>query len=328
MRKARIGPLQVSPIGLGLWQLGSPSWGTSGLSSAVGLIREAVERGFNLFDTAEVYGWGRSEELLGKALKELNVGDEVVVASKIGGFRTTPYTIRRAAEGSWRRLGRVPDIIQYHWPPPYHTPLCMAMRGLETLIARGLTHYVGLSNFNSSLLEKALSCFKRYEPVSIQIQYNLAYRTPEGNLIPLARKTGLSVIAWSPLAKGALAGASRAATRAQRTDKVFSAASRDGGLREAIRRVAEKHGSTMAQVSLAWLIARGAIPIPGTRRVDRVVEYSGVFSLTLDEDDVKVLDDASSRYISMWGSDYSLLQWLRLIPSPIQYLFIRIGGGI
>lgn len=328
MKTARLGALRVSAIGLGLWQLGSPSWGTRGIGSGVEVVGRAVEEGINLFDTAEIYGWGRSERLLGEALRELGVGDEVVVATKVGGFRTIPYTIRKAAEGSRRRLGRTPDLVQYHWPPPIHTPLCTVMRGLERLVEEGLAHYIGLSNFNAVLLEKALQCLHRHEPISIQVQYSLAYRTPELRLLPLAGRRGLTPIAWSPLAKGSLAGATSPKAWAQRTDPVFKEASRDARLQEALRRIAGEHDATMAQVALAWLIHQGALPIPGTRRLERVSEYAGSMKIRFSEDELRLLDEASSRYRTRWGSCYSSLRWMRLVPSPIQYLSIRLMGGV
>ncbi len=328
MKTRMLGPLRVSSIGLGLWQLGSPSWGTRNLSNAVDIIREAIEHNINFFDTAEVYGWGKSEKLLGDALKELRVGDDVIIATKIAGFRSTPYFIRKAAQASKRRLSRTPDLIQYHWPPPYHTPLCKALRGLEKLIDEGLTHYIGLSNFDSKLLARSLSCFHKHEPISLQIQYNLAYRAPENILLPMAKEKGLTIIAWSPVAKGALAGARKATTRAQKTDKLFKIASSDKKLQSALRSVAEKYNVTLSQVSLAWLIAKNALPIPGTRRKERIIEYSNAMDLSLTREDIQLLDEASKSYVTRWGRDYNLLQWLRLVPSPIQYLFIRATGGV
>ncbi len=326
----RLGPLRVSVVGLGLWQAGSRLWGTKGSARnwAFRVIEEALERGVNLYDTAEIYGWGESERLLGQALKEAGTGGDVVVATKVGGFRTTRYTILKAARGSARRLGRPPDIIQHHWPPPVHSRLCWVARGLEEAVERGLAHHVGLSNYPARLLEGILHCFHRLEPVSIQVQYSLAYRSPENKLIPLARRRGLGVIAWSPLAKGALAGLRQAQTGAQKGDPVFREASRDEGLQEALEAVAKRYGVTKAQVALAWIIAKGVVPIPGTRRPERVREYARASSIRLSKSDVDLLDGASARYLYRWGRSYKSLQWLRLMPSPLQYLAIRLAGGV
>ncbi len=327
MKYTRLGPLKVSRVGLGLWQLGSRSWGTRGLKDATGVIKAAVDSGINFFDTAEIYGWGRSEELLGRALTRLDISDEVVVASKIAGFRTLTYTILKAARGSLKRIGRPPDIIQYHWPPPIHASLCRVARGLEEVIDRGLAHYIGLSNFNKRLLEGILHCFHRHEPISLQIQYNLAYRVAEKRLIPFARNHGISVIVWSPLAKGGLAGLRKPASMAQRGDRVFRA-STDQRLQEALELVARSHGASKAQVAIAWLISKDALPIPGTRSEQRVAEYARASEIELAESEVRMLDEVSERFRDSWGDDYSALQWLRYIPSPLQWLSIRLSGGV
>ena len=330
MEYTRLGPLRVSTIGLGLWQAGSRLWGTKG--SAAGwvarVVGEALEQGVNLYDTAEIYGWGESERLLGRALKAAGASDEAIVATKVGGFRTTRYTILKAARGSARRLGRAPDILQHHWPPPIHSRLCWVARGLEEVVERGLAHHVGLSNYPSGLLQGILHCFHRLEPISLQIQYSLAYRPAENRLIPLARGRGVGVIAWSPLAKGALAGLRQARTSAQRSDPVFREASRDEELQKALETVAKRYQAAKAQVALAWIIAKGAIPIPGTRRPERIREYARAASTRLSEDDVLLLDRASNRYLYRWGRRYRSLQWLRLVPSPLQYLAIRLAGGV
>ncbi len=330
MITTRLGPYKVYPVGLGLWQASSPSWGTKRAPVDVeALLRVAWEAGVNLVDTAEVYGWGESERLLGEALRRLQIPrDEVVVASKVAGFRSTRWSILRAAEGVRRRLSTTPDIIQHHWPPPIHSRICTVARALEEAVNKGLAHEWALSNYNGRQLEEAINCSKKTEPVSIQVQYNLAYRSPENDVKPVAEKHGLAIIAWSPLAKGALAGATKPRTRAQRSDPVFKEASRDKELKEALEAIARKHGATRSQIALAWLIARGAIPIPGTRKPERAREYARAARIRLTREDIEALDHASRKYVTRWGGTYKALQWLRLIPSPLQYVVIRLGGGV
>ncbi len=330
MRYTRLGPLRVSVIGIGLWQAGSRYWGTKKsfkINDLISLLNQAIENGINLFDTAEIYGWGRSEKLLGDALKQLD-WEELVVASKIGGFRTTRYTILKAAEGIKRRLGRAPEILQHHWPPPIHSKLCWIANGLEKSIDKGLAHYIGLSNYSASMLDSILNCFRKHEPISIQVQYSLAYRSPENLLIPKIRKLGMGLLAWSPLAKGALAGLREPLTSAQRTDPVFRKASRDKELQNALQSLAERKGVNPSQIALAWIISKNGIPIPGTRKPSRVNEYARASSIDLTPDEINTLDNVSSKYLTLWGKDYRSLQWLRLIPSPFQYLAIRLTGGI
>lgn len=322
--------LRVSVVGLGFWQAGSRLW-----SSRNGGLRErvrealgiALSHGVNLLDTAEVYGGGLSEEVLGGAVRALG-REGFVVASKVAGYRVTGGSIIKGVEGINRRLGFTVDLIQLHWPPPYPWPLCWSIRGLEEAVSRGLAGYYGLSNFPRGLLEEALQCSKRVEPVSNQVQYSLAFRAPEVDLVPFMRERGLTLIAWSPLAKGALAGLREASTTAQRGDRVFRVASGDEVLQKALEEVASGNRVSKAQVALAWLISRGAIPIPGFRNPARVEEYARAADVELSEDDMRVLDEASSKYLYLWGRGYGELRAMRFIPAVVQRLAIAVMGGI
>ncbi|MEB3861147.1 MAG: aldo/keto reductase [Desulfurococcales archaeon] len=322
----RGGP-RVSVLGLGLWQAGSRMWSwRSGVEDNVRrALGYAIAYGINFLDTAEIYGAGYSERILGRILSDLWDAD-LIIASKLAGYRWTMGSLRRGVEGINRRLGRTVDLIQHHWPPPAYVGVCRVVRGLERVVKEGLAHYYGLSNYPARLLEKALECTKSVEPVSNQIQYSLAYRAPEASLIPVMREAGLSVIAWSPLAKGALAGARGARAMAQRLDPVFRRASRDRVLLDAVRRVAERRRATMAQVALAWLMHKGAIPIPGFRRVERVKEYVGAVDLVLTASDLDELDRASAKYVNR--GVYTPLQGMRLLPGLVQMLMIKMMGGV
>jgi aryl-alcohol dehydrogenase-like predicted oxidoreductase len=326
-RLGRGGP-RVSVVGLGFWEAGGRAWRGPGGGWVRGVVEAALDAGVNFFDTAEVYGWGRSERLLGEALRAVGAGDGVVVASKVGGFRFYRGLVLRGVEGINRRLGRTVDLIQAHWPPPVWVPLCLVVRGLEEAVLRGLAHYYGLSNYPAGLVERALECSRRIEPVSDQVQYSLAYRSPENRLKPLLDEMGLGLIAWSPLAKGALAGATRPSDPAQRGDPVFREASRDERLQEALGRVSERLGLPRATVALAWLVSKGALPIPGTRRPGRVREIALAGEVELPSWAVEELDSASSRYRTRWGGAYRALQWIRLVPCGAQYLAVRLAGGV
>jgi aryl-alcohol dehydrogenase-like predicted oxidoreductase len=327
-RLGRSGP-RVSVVGLGFWQAGGRSWRSpSGGEWVHRVVGAAVEYGIIFFDTAEIYGWGRSERLLGEAVRSLGVREEVIVASKLGGFRVNYWLMRRGIEAINRRLGFRVDLIQHHWPPPYWIPLCTVVRALERLVLEGRAAYYGLSNYPASLMEKAFECARRIEPVSDQVQYSLAYRSPENRLLPHSRERGYTLIAWSPLAKAALAGVSRPSDPAQKTDPVYRAVARDSELQDALDHVAAKHGATRAQVALAWLIAKGAVPIPGTRRKERVAEIAGAADLDLDNEDIGLLDRASSRYLTKWGRTYRALWYMRLIPATFQALALFALRGV
>ncbi len=318
---------KVSLVGLGFWEAGGRAWKSPKGNWIIEVVKKAIEMEINFFDTAEIYGFGNSERLLGEALKRLNVKDDVIVASKVGGFRFYEGLIIKGIKAINRRLARTVDLIQAHWPPPAWMPLCKAIRGLEEAVLNGLAHYYGLSNYPADLVERVLECSKRVEPISNQVQYSLAYRTPENELKPLLKKQELSLIAWSPLAKGALAGILSPKDPAQRSDRIFMTAVKDRKLQEALKTVAEKLNTSKAIIALSWLIQKGAIPIPGTRKVNRVAEIASAADLEISDDLIKMLDDASKQYVTRWGRKYKVLQWLRYVPCSIQYLSLLITRG-
>ena len=330
-RLGRNGP-ESSSLGLGFWQAGSRLWGYKNVNPATvkAVVDTAISEGVTLFDTAEIYGGGRSEELLGRALKPSYTPGSIVVVSKVAGFRVTESAVVEAARGITRRLGFTPTILLHHWPPPRWTDLCKPVRGLEEAVKEGLAEYYGLSNYGEQHLEKALECSRRIEPVVDQVQYSLAYRVPEIALKKLLEENGLALMAWSPLAKGALAGLREPKTRVQARDPVFKAASRDNELQDALSRVAGRHGATKAQVALAWLIAKGAFPLPATMKPSRVKEYAAAQKLRLAESDIAELDRASEKYVYKWGAGYEtdFMKITGVTPALLQKLFISLLGGI
>ena len=325
------GLFKISVIGLGFWQAGSKMWGfpeNRAREHVFRAVASSLEHGINFFDTAEIYGGGASERLLGEAIRAVGAKESVIVASKVAGFRWTPRSIEKGVQKINQRLGFRVDLIQHHWPPPAYVPICNVVRGLERVVKRGMAHSYGLSNYHARLLEKALYCSKGIEPVSNQVQYSLAYRVPEKTLIPLMRKTGITLIAWSPLAKGALAGARLATSRAQKGDPVFKIASRDETLNKTLQRLSEAHRASKAQIALSWLIAKGAVPIPGARRPERVAEYAGSVKVKLSINDIALLDSVTSKYVDYWGKDYTFTPLLRVVPGFLVRLLLILGGGI
>lgn len=325
VRLGKGGP-RVSAVGLGFWEIGSTSWkGSEGAS--VDIVRAAIDNGINFFDTAEVYGMGRSERSLGYAARTLGLrSDDIVIATKVAGFRPLRWLVVKAAEASARRLGLRPSLLQLHWPPPAWVPLCEPLRGLEDAVKMGLAEFIGVSNFPGRMLEEAASCLRSAEIVSDQVEYSLAFRTPELDVFRTAGKLGASIIAYSPLAKGALAGAA-AARRVQKMDSRFREASQDIELQEALAKVAMSHGATKAQVALSWIVSKGAVPIPGTTKPGRVAELARSAELRLADDELSLLDRTSSKYVTMWGKGYSNLRMLRFIPCGLQYLGVKAMGG-
>jgi len=322
-----VGGPRVSVIGLGLWQAGSRlwKWNSSMVQEFRRALRYAITYGVNFFDTAEVYGNGFSERLLGEILREFE-GEDLVVASKVAGYRWTRSSVLKAVEGINRRLGRTVDLIQHHWPPPIYVSICRIVNALEDAVKKGFSSYYGFSNYPASLLEKVYECSRSIEPVSNQVQYNLAYRTPESRLIPFMQKKGLGLIAWSPLAKGGLAGLTKPSSPAQAGDPIARRAMKDHILQDALDKVARRNYASKSQVALAWLIYKGAVPIPGFRRMERVKNYIGAADIRLTPGDVELLDGVTSKYV--YNRDYDMLQKLRLVPGLLQAVVIKGMRGI
>jgi aryl-alcohol dehydrogenase-like predicted oxidoreductase len=264
---------QVSRVGLGTWQFGSKEWGY-GDDYAAGPAREIVRRarelGVTLFDTAEVYGFGRSEKILGEALG----GDRssVVVASKVFPVAPFPAVVRNRFDGSARRLqlDRIP-LYQVHQPNPV-VPDSVTMTGMGELLREQRIGAVGVSNYSLARWQAADAALGR-PVVSNQVQFSLANAAPLDELVPFAEREDRMVMAYSPLAQGLLGGR-------------YSAADRPGGVRAMnplfgtenlrraepllalLREVAAAHDATPSQVSLAWLLGLPqVVVIPGASSV-------------------------------------------------------------
>lgn len=311
-------------IYIGLWQAGSRLWKTS-LSMVESAVRLGLELGLNRFDTAEIYGRGRSEKLLGTLARE---DLDLYVVSKIAGFRWTSSSIIKASRRIRERIGRSVDLLLHHWPPPVYVGVCKVIRGLERTIDMGYADSIGLSNYPARLLEEAVHCTKKHDVKALQIQYSLAYRTPENKLIPLASRLGLEIMAWSPLAKGALTGEAKKSEPARKSDPVYREAARDTRLQEEIRSIAGKLGYTPAQVAVLWIKSKGVNPVVGVRKPVHVQQLGEIKNSTLPGWAVTRLDEASSKYIYRWGRCYKPLQRLRWIPGLLQYAGIRLIGGV
>ncbi len=314
--------LRVPVIGIGFWQAGGRLWGRYSPDNAVRVVGAALENGLNLFDTAEIYGNGRSERLLGEALRRHGALEEAIIVTKIAGYRVTWTGFRRAVEGSSRRLGRRPDIVLYHWPPPWPFSACRVARLLEKLMDEGLTWGIGVSNFGSRLLEEAVHCLHRYEILVDQVHYSLAHRVPENKLVGTATRLGVKLMAWGPLAKGALAGKTRPDNAARALDPVFLRAARDRELQGALESIAKRHGVSKAVVALAWLVARGAIPVVGARREKHVADAARAAGLVLSREEEELLNNVSEKYRGR--GDYCELCFNRYIPAPLQWLIYHV----
>lgn len=298
MRYVEVGGVRVSAIGLGTWQFGSREWGygrefASGVAQAI--TRRALELGINLIDTAEIYGLGRSERIVGEAIKGRR--DEVFLATKLFPIGL-PFMAASRARGSLRRLGIDDiDLYQQHWPSRLFPPRSTMPR-LKRLVAQGLVKHVGVSNHGLSLWQECERAFGG--PVlSNQVRFSLVHREPQKELVPWAQRMGRIVIAYSPLGQGLLSGKYQEAApknfRRMRADFKPEGRARWEPLIAALREIAQRHGATPSQVSLAWLIHMpNVVAIPGASSLRQLEENAAAADVTLSGDEIARLDSLSA----------------------------------
>jgi len=301
-------PTKISKIGLGTWQFGSKEWGYGdGYAGAVArdIVRRAVDLGVTLFDTAEVYGLGRSERILGEALGERR--ESVFLATKILPILPVAPIVEQRAVASANRLGtRLLDLYQVHGPNPLVSDRT-TMRGMSALQRVGLVGEVGVSNYPLArwkAAEEALGA----RVLSNQVRYSLADRAPEKDLLPFAAEAGRVVIAYSPLAQGLLSGRydrfNRPANRVRASNPLFLPENLDRAneLIVVLREVADAHQATAAQVALAWVIRHPAVTaIPGASSVEQLESNVAAADIELPDDEYAALTAASDRFRPVTG---------------------------
>jgi aryl-alcohol dehydrogenase-like predicted oxidoreductase len=296
--------LRVSVIGLGTWQFGSPEWGWGsqfGPAEALAVVERARSLGISLIDTAELYGRGESERLLGRALADPAARQSVVLASKVTPTWPTRERVAAAARGSLARLGTDHlDLYQVHWPNPL-VPQRSTMAGMRTLQAGGLVRQVGVSNYGLRRWRAAEAALGG-PVVSNQVRYSLLTRRPERELLPHAAAAGRLIVAYSPLAQGVLAAKYTADTApggARSGNLLFSAENlrRAEPVLAALRELARAHQAAPAQVALAWVIAHpGVVAIPGAKSVAQVEANAAAADLRLAPDELAHLTAAADRF--------------------------------
>jgi aryl-alcohol dehydrogenase-like predicted oxidoreductase len=319
MRYLDVGtPQQISKVGLGTWQFGAREWGYGedyARQLANGIVRRAAELGVTLFDTAEVYGHGRSERILGAALRQLPQEHPVFLATKVlPVLPLAPYVQQRAVASADRLGVRRLDLYQVHHPNPLASEDSI-MRGMSALQRVGLVGEVGVSNYSLErwqLAEKALGG----RVLSNQVRYSLVDRRPEQELLPFAAKAGRVVIAYSPLAQGLLSGRYdrdhrpgnrvRAGNRIRPGNPLFLPENLDraGELIAVLREVADAHQATPAQIALAWAIRHPSVTaIPGASSVEQLESNVAAADIELADDEYAALGAAADRFQPLAGRD-------------------------
>jgi len=291
--------LKVSIVGLGAWQASGKAWGLDVEDEQiVKAIIRAYELGVNLVDTAEAYGDGHSEEVVAKAVKEIG-RENLVIATKVQGGHLRYDDVLKAAENSLRRLGiREIDLYQVHWPDPWdQVPLKHTMRAMERLYKEGKIRAIGVSNFAVRDLEEARKHLSEAPIVSNQVKYNMLQREIEEEVMPYCRRENITIIAYSPIAQGALTGkyslSNKPSDDIRRHNKLFS----DKNLREVSRllavleKIAKARNKTVAQVAMNWLLKDGnVVPIPGAKNPKQAEENAGVAGWRLSEQELVEID--------------------------------------
>jgi aryl-alcohol dehydrogenase-like predicted oxidoreductase len=325
MQKRRLGNgnLEVSAIGLGCMGMSFGYGPPLEKQEAISLIRSAVERGVNFFDTAEVYGPFTNEELVGEAL--LPFRGQVVIATKFGfdldptldprgmkgrpGLNSRPEHIKQAAEGSLRRL-KVDsiDLFYQHRVDP-DVPIEDVAGAVKELIQEGKVKHFGLSEAGARTIRRAHAV----QPVAaVQSEYSLWTRGPEAEVLPTLEELGIGFVPFSPLGKGFLTGKMDENTKLESSDFRSTiprftpgAMKANRALVDLLAKVAERKKATPAQIALAWLLAQKPwiVPIPGTTKRHRLEENLGAANVELTADDLREIESAASK-ITVQGARY------------------------
>ena len=322
MKKRTLGQgrLEVSAIGLGCMGMSSGYGKAANRQDMIGLIRAAVARGVTLFDTAEVYGPFTNEELVGEALEP--VRQDVVIATKFGwdvdpetgeargGVNSRPEHIRRAVEGSLKRLRTdYIDLLYQHRVDP-DVPIEEVAGTVKELIAKGQVRHFGLSEAGVHTIRRAHAV---QEVTALQSEYSLFWREPEAEIVSALEELGIGLVPFSPLGRGFLTGKIDETTTFESTDfrnnvPRFSPENRKANLAlvDLLCRIADEKKGTPAQIALAWILAQKPwiVPIPGTTKLHRLEENLGAADVALTSDDLREIEDATAE-IPLQGARYS-----------------------
>jgi aryl-alcohol dehydrogenase-like predicted oxidoreductase len=309
--------LEITTVGFGSWAVGGGGyafgWGPQDDRRSIAAIVHAAELGVNWVDTAAIYGVGHSEEVVGRAVRSLPEDSRPLVFTKCGlewdpadpsteWRELTPATVRKGAEASLRRLGLEQiDLFQIHWPDDRGNPIEPGWEEMLALKQEGLVRAVGVSNFDVALIER---CEALGHVDSLQPPFSLISRDTATELLPWAAANGTGVICYSPMKNGLLTDsfcADRIACMAEddwrRSAPSFSepALSRNLALRDALRPVAERHGTTVAAVAVAWVLAWPGVSgaIVGGRAPEQVDGWVGGAGLTLSGADLDEITAAA-----------------------------------
>jgi aryl-alcohol dehydrogenase-like predicted oxidoreductase len=306
MQYRRLGqsPLEASAVGLGCMSM-SGVYGKGDDTASIAVVQHAIDLGMNFLDSSDMYGWGHNEELLGKAIRGRR--DRVLITTKFGQVRNPagpnlvngrPEYVAQACETSLKRLGvEVIDLYYQHRVDPA-VPIEETVGGMARLVQQGKVRYLGLSEAAPATIRRAHAV---HPLTAVQSEYSLLYRKEAEQTLPTCRELGISFIAYSPLGRGFLTGRIQSQADLPEGDRRrehprFQDANfgRNLELVHRIEAIAREKQCTPAQLVLAWLLAQGPdlVPIPGTKRKERVDENVGAQAVRLDARDVERISAA------------------------------------
>ncbi len=295
MQKRQIGPLDVSAIGLGCMGM-TPIYGEPDEAECIATVHRAIELGVTFIDTADAYGDGKNEELVGRALAGRR--DQVVLASKFGNIRYPdgrrdvngrPDYVPQACDASLTRLGvETIDLYYLHRVDP-NVPIEDTVGAMSRLVEAGKVRHIGLSEAAVGTLRRAHAT---HPIAALQTEYSLWCREVETEILPACRELGIGFVAYSPLGRGFLSGTITSLDDLSEKDRrrehprfFAENLARNVGLLGALRELAQARGCTPAQIAIAWLLAEGEdiVPIPGTKRRTYLEENAAALELRLSE---------------------------------------------
>jgi len=304
--------MEVSRLCLGTWNMsGAEGWGPDDDRQSVDLIRKVQDSGCNFIDTAQVYGSGHSEEIVGRALAEDGRRERAIIMTKI--MQCPPEEVEGSLDGALRRLQTdYVDVYIVHWP--------RAGLSLEDFLAKmvemkekGKTREVGVSNFDLDQMQVAAE----YGVVSLQPPYNALWRAIEADVLPFCRDHHIAVTPYSPLAQGLLTGRFSRAMEAKTgvraknrlfAEPIFGEARKAAGV---VDRIADEHGWTSSQVALAWLLRTDGVtaPIVGISKWSHWQDNLGALDVTLSDDEYERISQAGQKVWAMLPPDAIMWDW-------------------
>lgn len=303
MEKRSLGPLQVSALGLGCMGM-SEFYGPKNDEESKTTIQRALDLGITLLDTSDMYGNGHNEILVGEAIKGRR--DEVILATKFGivrneqgafrGMSGKPEYVASACEASLKRLNvESIDLYYLHRVDPA-TPIEVTVEAMKKLVQEGKVRHIGLSEVSVQTLEKA---YKIHPITAVQNEYSLWSREPEKGILEACRKLGVGFVAYSPLGRGILTGSIKNLDELAKEDqrRLFprfekSNFAQNMQIVSDFEKLAQAKGCTAPQLALAWVLAQGKdiVPIPGTRKIQRLEENCAALNIRLTPEDLQQID--------------------------------------